>query len=96
MPYIPPKRRDEIIESGVAETPGELNFVMTHFAIEYVIAQPRVDYDTLSDVVKTFECAKLEFVRRVLDHYEDEAMKKNGDVYQPLFDDLGKRRGLNE
>ena len=60
-------------------TPGELNYVLTKIASAWLGYE--ANYDRLSDVIKTFECAKLEFYRRVLVPYENAKADENGDVY---------------
>lgn len=52
---------------------------MTKFCLIYLERHGR-SYNTLSDVVKAMECAKLEFVRRHLAPYEDSKILQNGDV----------------
>ena len=90
MPYIPEadKRRfDHALSalwsetrSGSGISNGELNYLMTQLALLYLARHGR-SYNTLSDVVKAFECAKLEFYRREVVPYEDRKIEQNGDVY---------------
>lgn len=89
MPYIPEADRFkffftlEKLEAAIKQegiSNGELNYLMTRLAQMY-IARHGKSYNTISDVVKAFECAKLEFYRRVAAPYEDEKIKQNGDVY---------------
>lgn len=37
-------------------------------------------YNEIADVIGTFECAKLEFYRRIADPKEDNAIATNGDI----------------
>jgi hypothetical protein len=89
MPYIPLKDaaefntglmylEDTIEQRGI--TNGELNFLMTMLA-KFYIKRHGTSYNTLSDVIKAFECAKLEFYRRMVVPYEDKKREENGDVY---------------
>jgi len=89
MPYIPQTDRKrfeaglevlakEIISTGISN--GDLNYIITTLA-NFYIAKHGTSYNTLSDVIKAFECAKLEFYRRKVAPYEDEKIRQNGDVY---------------
>ena len=88
MPYIPQQDRDrfhtplghigvEIAFGGISN--GELNYLMTQLANLYLVKHG-TSYNTLSDVIKAFECAKLEFYRRKVAPYEDKKIAENGDV----------------
>ena len=89
MPYIPqadrvifePYLRDLsalIYNRGISN--GELNFLFTKIGLLY-LAQHGTSYNTISDVVKALECAKLEFYTQVARPYEDLAKEHNGDVF---------------
>jgi len=89
MPYIPEADRckfDKALEDmarkiaveGVSN--GELNYLMTTLGLMY-LAKHGTSYNTISDVVKALECAKLEFYRRVAAPYEDSKSAQHGDVY---------------
>jgi hypothetical protein len=81
MPYI--KLADRIaIQSGVLgpDTPGELNYLFTRLALEYV-ERKGLNYQRINDVVGALEGAKLEFYRRLAAPYEDKKIAENGDVY---------------
>ena len=68
--------------AGVGASDGELNYVLTSVALAWLnYHQPPHNYSLRSDVVKAFECAKLEFYERRVRPYEDEKIKENGDVY---------------
>lgn len=79
MPYIPEATRDEM-DSRLADTPGELNYMFTEICNEY-LARKGLRYYTVNEVVGALECAKLELYRRVASPYEDKAIDRNGDVY---------------
>ena len=78
MPYI--KQEDRLGPTMIAETPGELNYLITTLVNEYIV-QKGLKYATLNEVVGVLECAKLELYRRIAAPYEDCACEKNGDVY---------------
>ena len=59
---------------------GELNYLMTQLGLLY-LKRHGTSYNTISDVVKAMECAKLEFYARVARPYEQEKCQINGDVY---------------
>ena len=82
MPYIKPDLRDELNDdmARLPETPGELNFVITSIINGYRHSQG-LSYQTINDIVGALECAKLEFVRRIVNPYENAKMAENGDVY---------------
>jgi hypothetical protein len=89
MPYIPSddKMKFDAVLTELCETidthgisNGELNYLITMLGIEY-IGRHGESYNTLSDVIKAFECAKLEFYRRKMVPYEDAKIASNGDVY---------------
>lgn len=75
MPYIPQDRRGKI-----PETAGELNY-----AFSWVIKQYRGlkgdCYQTFNDIIGALEGQKMEFVRRIVNPYEDLKCKERGDVY---------------
>ena len=88
MPYIPQVERKAwqsalakvasiIVDRGMSN--GDLNYLMTKLALYYIIRHGK-SYNTLSDVIKAFECAKLEFYRRHVAPYEDRKITQNGDI----------------
>lgn len=88
MPYIPQADRGIfancladlqgiVWERGLSN--GELNYLMTCLAQIY-LQKHGTSYNTISDVIKAFECAKLEFYRRVAAPYEDKKALANGDI----------------
>jgi len=62
---------------------GDLNYIISSI-LALVIKERGMSYGTASTLVSALECAKLEFVRRVLDPYEDKKITDNGDVYEDL------------
>ena len=81
MPYIEQSRREEITESSLVETAGELNWLLTILINDYINKKGK-SYQTLNEVVGVLECAKLELYRRVVSPYEEIKMQQNGDVYK--------------
>lgn len=80
MPYIQNYRREDLESGYYPDTPGELNFVFTEIIKKY-IERCGLSYGAINDVVGALECCKLEFVRRVVNDYEDSKIAENGDVY---------------
>jgi len=81
MPYITLDDRYELITlESAAESPGDLNFLFTHWITQYLKTQG-LSYQTINDVMGALEGAKMEFYRRVAAPYEDGAKDRNGDVY---------------
>lgn len=81
MPYIKPIRRDSLGEDfGPANTPGELNYLLTLVCKEYM-DRHGLEYSTINDIIGALEGAKLEFYRRIAAPYEDGKIKENGDIY---------------
>jgi len=89
MPYIPQKDRNrfrgplallenEIDTGGLSN--GDLNYLITTLA-RFYLNKHGMSYNTLSDVVKALECAKLEFYRRIVSPYEDYKIRENGDMW---------------
>jgi hypothetical protein len=79
MPYI--KQEDRLGPTMIAETPGELNYLISTLINEYILREG-LNYATLNSIVGVLECAKLELYRRIAAPYEDEKCDENGDVYE--------------
>lgn len=79
MPYISTERQTQLPETGPLVA-GDLNFLVTKLCLNYLPTTPR--YQDYNEVIGVLECAKLEFYRRAVAKYEDEAIQKNGDVYE--------------
>lgn len=80
MPYIKPKDRGELInEKRFPETPGELNFMLTAYILDYLSIKSK--YSDYNEIIGVLECVKQEFYRRAAVPYEDKKIKENGDVY---------------
>ncbi len=89
MPYIDKEKRNELdLELFYAETPGELNYVITTTLLDYIenltqyeCSQRKLDYTLLNEIMGVLESVKQEFYRRMVVPYEKEKEKINGDVY---------------
>lgn len=91
MPYTKPAARlpfadgiqalrDAFAEVGA--TDGDLTYVLTSVALAWLeYHQPPHSFTLRGDVMKAFECAKLEFYERRMRAYEDAKRIANGDVY---------------
>ena len=80
MPYLRKATRTAIDKGCPPATPGELNYVFTRVALDY-LEREGTTYAAIAEIVSAFECAKLEFYRRVAAPYEDVKCRENGDVY---------------
>ena len=91
MPYITQEKRLPTIETTrklinlISEAPdkfgpGDLNYIISRI-IGHYISKKGLCYQHINDVVGVLECAKLEVYRRLAGPYENNAIKKNGDLY---------------
>lgn len=83
MPYIKKERRLELSTTGwgtAPNNPGELNFEISMICKDYMNLNG-LSYATINDIIGALECAKLEFVRRIVNNYEDKKIVENGDIY---------------
>jgi hypothetical protein len=84
MPYLTKERQDLLLEQQgfrPDSTPGDLNFLLTLIIQDY-LEQKKESYQTLNDIVGGLECCKQEFIRRVVNPYEDSRIISNGDIYE--------------
>ena len=87
MPYIPAQQRN-IVEAilgdekldFVPQNAGELNFIVSTFINNYIIAHG-LSYAVVNEMVGALECAKMELNRIVIGPYEDLKIRENGPVY---------------
>jgi hypothetical protein len=79
MPYIPKVNRNRDTRLH-PKTPGELNWVLSE-TIKYYLADHRLSYQTINDIVGALESCKLEFYRRIAAPLENHKISENGDVY---------------
>lgn len=92
MPYINQEQRDHLDKdidhivsilnsiSGDRGLDGNVNYIITQI-VNRAYNTPYANYKTLSKGVAAFECAKLEYYRRVMVPYEEEKIRIEGDVY---------------
>jgi hypothetical protein len=87
MPYIRTERRDNIynVARGVIDPDeilscGDLNYAISLILSVY-LANNGTQYRTFNDIVGALECAKSEFIRRIVNPYEDQKIISNGDIY---------------
>jgi hypothetical protein len=87
MPYIDEQRRVELgrdigrLDDQLArmgDVAGDLNYVI--FILMYRQFKRKRRYTTLNRVVGAVLSSVAEFQRRVVGPYEDEAIKRNGDI----------------
>ena len=86
MPYIKPEYRDFyddeithlILMLQQNKQPGELNYIITKLCNGFLAGRHYADFN---EVIGVLECSKLELYRRLVQPAEEQAMKKNGDVY---------------
>ena len=88
-PYTDPGGRvdpdqliDQLLEI-IREDPkvdGAVNYAITRIVAGSLRPETGWSYTIASDAIKAFDCAKMEFYRRVLAPYEDMARERNGDV----------------
>lgn len=94
MPYIKQANRDEL-DNAIEELlthiapktdpscDGELNYVISRIVAHVLGAASKGwSYVDIVRVVGTFECAKLEFYRRIAARKEDRAIETNGDIQE--------------
>ena len=81
MPYIKKNLRHGLDTGLVPQSAGELNYILTRAALDYIKAHGQ-SYKVFNDVVGAFECAKHELIRRLVNNYEDTKIRENGDVYE--------------
>jgi len=84
MPYINKEKRKgiegtlELIASNLVEK-GELTYCIYKLGLEYFKNRTK-NYQNISETISAMSDATNEFRRRILDPYEDEKIKENGDI----------------
>ena len=90
MPYIKPEQRyflacDQCGGICWSGEPGALNYGITMLLLAHLAGfqsyGTEITYQHLNDCIGALESAKLEFYRRVVVPFEEEAIKRNGDIY---------------
>ena len=83
MPYIKPEDRNRLstyFDGPEPASAGELNYCLTRVIQNYMFDKKH-SYQNYNEVIGVLECCKLELYRRMIAPYEDEAIKRSGDVY---------------
>lgn len=91
MPYVKERNRElykplqQMLDTFNLLHPGDLNYLLTLVCQRYLQTwgdETRdVTYREYNDIIGALEACKLELYRRMVAPYEDEAIKRNGDVY---------------
>lgn len=84
MPYVPAARRTPLELTRHAESAGELNYLITLDMLDH-LERHGLSYDTLNEIVGAVTLAREEFVRRIVDDYEDGKIEVNGDLAQYTY-----------
>jgi hypothetical protein len=80
MPYVKQTDRQRLDRGAEADSPGELNYVITK-KIDSYLGRKGLSYANVNEIIGVLECAKLEIYRRIVAKYEDAKIAENGDVY---------------
>jgi hypothetical protein len=78
LKHLTDQIKDEIL-NGQSISPGDMNYLITLMCHAYLERKGN-RYTFHNDLVGVLECAKQELYRRKTASYEDECIKKNGDV----------------
>ena len=90
MPYIKSERRAALYGDSNSdfnnnqESAGELNYMLTEEILDY-LKYKGLSYQTINDIIGALDSCKEEFRRRIVNPYEDQKIKNNGDVYKPVL-----------
>lgn len=80
MPYVKEEQRKVLDEGHIANSAGELNYMLTMILKRYWVNSAE-NYQAINDILGALEGAKQEFYRRIAVPYEENKIKENGDVY---------------
>lgn len=71
-----------VADTNVASHRGQLNYIISRIVAGVIHPTGPAEwrYNEIMEVVGTFECAKLEFYRRIAAEKEDKAIRQNGDI----------------
>lgn len=88
MPYITEddKRQaaDDYRDNVGPKNAGVLTYEFQETILEYLYRHG-LRYQQIAEVLGALEGAKLDFIKRVVDPYEDRQKKANGDVWPPCY-----------
>jgi len=91
MPYLTSENKENIDNQGgidlynkfssleLKDFAGALNYLNYKLVTEYIKKNGK-RYFTCAIIIGTLICCVLEIYRRIIANYEDECIKKNGDV----------------
>ena len=79
MPYIKEDERTFVDKHDIANTAGQLNYLITTIILQHIELNG-LKYQTINDIVGALESCKAEFQRRVVAPYEDLKITENGDL----------------
>ena len=84
MPYIKSEQRQKfdtwLYQCPLFNLPGELSYVITRILRNYIMGE-QFSYITAVIVVGVMVLTTVEFIRRLVNPYEDTKIQQNGDVY---------------
>ena len=89
MPYIAKSERvkfESILNdfSKILEvndlSAGDMNFLLTSLLYRFS-KKTTPNYKKYNEIIGVFECAKIEFYRRLISEYEEKKIKENGDFF---------------
>lgn len=86
MPYIDKNSRTKLDKTisdlaNLIQTSGEANYCIFKLMELYMISNTK-SYSSISNCISIFECAKMEFYRRIAVSYEENKKEKNGDILE--------------
>lgn len=83
MPHLQDELRKDLLEgrSSAPRDAAELNYAITFKIVQYLDFQPDLRYWMINDVLGALEGAKSEFIRNIVDPYEEQKASQNGNAY---------------
>ena len=88
MPYISGDRKQLEEAKRNPQSPGQLNYAISCLLIDY-LDEHRISYVVLNEIVGAVELAKQEFIRRVVNPYEEKKIEtSNNDIYQYIEEQI--------
>ncbi len=92
MPYIDKHRKAELkplLDQILLSSPGDITYAVSILMINYLKRNSphMLTFTSLNSCIGAIERALDEFKRRILDPYEQEKIRDNGDIYQEFIRD---------
>ena len=92
MPYIDKTRKGELrplLDKIKFAGPGDLTYAVSVLMINYLttLSPHMLTFHALNGCIGAVELAIHEFKRRILDPYEQQKIRDNGDIYQEFIRD---------